>query len=75
MGAEVISQCGTCEQYTLKFPPKHDRYDWNYFREAKVGWCKLVGVATVRAPTSGRGCGKYEPAADMAKRIKWMEGK
>lgn len=67
-----VTQCGTCSRYTLKFPPKQDRYDWNYFREAKVGWCKLQSVATVRPPNSGAECKQYQEAQDVEKRIEWM---
>ena len=67
-----MSQCGLCEQYTLQFPTGI-RSD--YYRSAGIGRCKKEHVSKVRAANSGEGCGNYEPAADMEKRIKWMEGK
>lgn len=62
--------CGLCLNFTLHFPTG---FKADYYRSAGIGRCKLEPVSKVRAPNSGKECGKYSEAADKEKRIEWME--
>lgn len=66
--------CGLCQNFTLDFSEIFSikPEDKKYYRQAGLGRCKLEPVSKVRAPNSGKECGKYSEAADKEKRIEWM---